>query len=113
LLYIENQYGCSDTISGEIVISPEYTFYIPNAFTPNGDSVNDQFGGSGTNIKEYEMDIFNRWGEKIFTTYDMAKKWDGNLGKEKVQDEVYVYLVTIIDIFDQPHTYRGTVTMIR
>jgi gliding motility-associated-like protein len=113
LLYIENQYGCSDTTSGEITISPEYTFYIPNAFTPNGDGINDQFGGAGTNIKEYEMYIFNRWGEKIFTTFDMNKKWEGYLGKEKVQDEVYVYLVVIKDIFDQPHKYRGTVTMIR
>lgn len=113
LLYVENQYGCHDTISGEVIIAPEYTFYIPNAFTPNGDGINDSFGGAGTNIKNYEMYIFNRWGEKIHTSYDLTSRWDGYMGNEKVQDEVYVYLVKIVDIFDQPHTYRGTVTMIR
>jgi gliding motility-associated-like protein len=112
-LYVENQYGCTDTVSGEIIISPEYTFYVPNAFTPNGDGLNDSFGGTGTNIKYYEMYIFNRWGEKIYTSYDMTNRWDGYVGKEKVQDEVYVYLINIVDIFDNPHDYRGTVTMIR
>lgn len=112
-LYVENQYGCWDTTSQTIIITPTYTFYVPNAFTPNNDGVNDMFFGAGTNIKTYEMYIFNRWGEMIFKSFNMDNKWDGRLGKERVQDEVYVYMFIITDIFDQQHTYRGSVTMIR
>lgn len=112
-LWVENQYGCKDTITGTVVISPEYTFYVPNAFTPNGDGINDTFGGRGTNIKTYELYVFNRWGERIFTSYNMNNQWAGELKGDKVQDEVYVYLIKITDIFNAMHDYRGTVTMIR
>lgn len=112
-LYVENQWGCSDQTSREINVTPVFTFYVPNSFTPNADGDNDRWGGFGTNIKTYEMNVFNRWGEKIFTSPTMNFQWDGELKGQRVQDEVYVYVCKVVDIMGGEHVYRGTVTLIR
>ncbi len=112
-LYVENQFGCSDQITQEVLVNPVYTFYVPNAFTPNGDGTNDLFFGTGTNIIAYEMNIFNRWGERIFDSFDMNNKWDGRLKDQRVQDEVYIYVFHVTDIFGGQHVHRGSVTLIK
>lgn len=115
-LIVMNNYKCYDTTTKCIDIIPEFTFYIPNAFTP-GDSegLNDTFNGVGTNIKTYNMWIYDRWGNMIFYTDDLNKGWDGraNGGKDIAQIDVYVYKVVLYDFGDNKHTYRGTVTIVR
>ncbi len=110
-----NANGCSDTSKETIIIMPEYSFYIPNSFTPNGDGKNDTFSGKGLFIKEYEMTIFNRWGSLIFKTNDIHIGWDG---KTKINGElaelgVYVYDINITDINKERYNYNGTVTLVR
>jgi len=74
ILMVQNQYGCKDIAYRSIEILPAFTFYIPNAFTPaNGDGINDLFTGKGIGIAEYEMWIFDRWGEKVYYTNDIEK----------------------------------------
>lgn len=72
------------------------TFYIPNAFTPDKNGLNDKFGPEGAEIISFKMAIFNRWGEKIFETADMNLKWDGTMNGNKCQEDVYVYSVTYL-----------------
>lgn len=112
-LHVENQWGCVDQISENIVVNPVFTFYVPTAFTPNSDHKNESFGGVGTNIAVYQMNIFNRWGERIFTSFDMDHRWDGSINNSRVQDEVYIYDCRIVDIMGGEHIYRGTVTLIK
>jgi gliding motility-associated-like protein len=114
-LIVTNTYGCRDTTINCLVISPEFTFYIPNAFTPNDDGMNDEFSGVGLFIKKYEMYIFDRWGNLIYYTDDLNKKWNGHAsqGKDIAQEDVYVYVVKLKDIFDKEHKYRGHVTLIK
>ncbi|UPT68498.1 MAG: choice-of-anchor L domain-containing protein [Sphingobacteriales bacterium JAD_PAG50586_3] len=76
-LIVENQYGCTDTIIKNVRAYPDYTLYVPNAFTPNGDDINENFSGLGQGFINYEMYIFNRWGEPIFKSTDYANRWDG------------------------------------
>lgn len=66
-------------------------FFVPNTFTPDGDGVNDLFGPDGWNISTVEMNIFNRWGELIFSGKDAEAFWDGNMNGNPVQDGVYVW----------------------
>lgn len=108
-------YGCEDTAYQRVTIDPDFTFYIPNAFSPNGDSINDSFNGKGIFIKEYEMRIYDRWGNMIFFTDDINKPWDGraNHGNEMAQMDVYVYLVQVTDMKRRKHNYRGIVTLVR
>jgi gliding motility-associated-like protein len=114
-LIIHNTDGCYDTVAHGIDIGPEFTFFIPNAFTPNGDLINDYFNGSGIGIVKYEMMIFDRWGNLIFDTDSLSKPWDGkaNGGSEMAQQDVYVWKVKLTDVFDKKHNYIGTVTIVK
>jgi gliding motility-associated-like protein len=107
--------SCPDSFSLCISIEPDFAFYIPNAFTPNNDGINDDFFGKGESIKEYEMYIFDRWGLTIFHTNDLSQHWDGKVkGSSKLaMGDTYVYAVYITDIQDKKHKYTGTVTLVR
>ncbi|MFL5765726.1 MAG: PKD domain-containing protein [Bacteroidia bacterium] len=114
-LYVMNAQGCMDSITQTVVVGPEFTFFIPNAFSPNGDGVNDYFQGKGVGIKKYEIMIFDRWGNMIWYTDDINKQWDGkaNHGDEMAQQDVYVWKVRLTDVFDKKHSYIGTVTIVK
>jgi len=113
-LFAENQFGCLDSSFGRVNINPIFTFYIPNAFTPSKDHKNEIFFGKGTNYKSVTMQIFNRWGEKIFDkTESEPPIWDGTLNGVDCQIDVYVYQFFVTDIFDVVHVYRGRVSLIR
>jgi len=114
MLTVENQFGCLDSSYGQVVVNPIFTFYIPNAFTPTNDKKNEIFFGKGTNYKSVTMQIFNRWGEKIFDkTSEEPPIWDGTLNGVDCQIDVYVYQFFVTDIFDVTHVYRGRVTLVR
>ncbi|MCW3086490.1 MAG: Ig domain protein group 2 domain protein [Bacteroidetes bacterium] len=114
-LTIHNNHQCYATVTHTIDIGPEFTFYIPNAFTPNNDGINDYFNGAGIGIDKYEMYIFDRWGNLIFDTDSLSKPWDGkaNHGSEMAQQDVYVWKVKLTDVFGKKHNYIGTVTIVK
>ncbi|MGB3948319.1 MAG: gliding motility-associated C-terminal domain-containing protein, partial [Bacteroidia bacterium] len=98
-----------------VIIEPDWAFFVPNAFSPNGDGINDTFGGNGYGVLEYQMLIFNRWGDRIFDTDSMEKPWTGkaNLGNTEAQIDVYIYKIAIKDAQKKKHEYTGTVTLVR
>ncbi len=114
-LIVSNQYSCFDTARKTITIEPDWAFFVPNAFTPNDDGINDTFQGYGYGLLEYEMFIFDRWGNQIFHTVDYDFPWNGkaNGGKEKAQMDVYIYLINIKDVQKALHSYKGIVTLVR
>ncbi len=107
--------GCADTSYQTVIIEPDFMFYIPNAFTPNDDGINDSFSGKGIFIRNYEMIIFDRWGNLIFFSDNINKPWDGkaNHGTEIAQGEVYIYSIKVVDINAKNHTYKGIVTLVK
>ncbi|MEZ4938005.1 MAG: choice-of-anchor L domain-containing protein [Crocinitomicaceae bacterium] len=111
-LYIENEIGCWDTITKPIYINPETWLYIPNAFTPNGDGLNDYFSVSVIGATKFRFLIFDRWGELIYQTDDMNFKWDGVYKGERVQDGVYVYQVYIENLRDEFFQKRGHIVVL-
>jgi gliding motility-associated-like protein len=116
MLYVKNAAGCMDTVEYCVTVEPEFTFYIPGAFSPNGDGLNDYFSGKGENITEYEMSIYDRWGNLLFYSDDLNKQWDGMVkgGKEALLMDVYVYNINIKEgKFGQHHNYIGTVTIVK
>lgn len=114
-LIVTNTNGCVDSIKHLVTINPAYTFYIPNAFTPNGDGTNDTFFGSGIGIKKYDIWIFDRWGDMIFHGNALGDSWDGkaNSGARTAQADVYVWKVAITDVLNKKHSFVGTVTLAR
>lgn len=115
-LVVANMAGCTDTTYNCVVISPSVTVYIPNAFSPNGDQLNDDFGAMGMYIKEYEMYIFDRWGNNLFHSTKLEDRWDGraNGGSEIAQEDVYVYVIFITTTDDKKLPKKvGHVTLIK
>jgi gliding motility-associated-like protein len=89
-LRITTPNGCPGVDS--VLLKPPAHIYFPNAFTPDGDGVNDFFGPVGRDIDQFEMTIFDRWGNEIFRTTDMRIMWDGRVGGAGIaQTGVYVY----------------------
>lgn len=82
------------SVSNEVKITPAAVLYIPNAFTPNGDGLNETFGPVGEGIVEYNMQIFDRWGILIFESNDLKKQWDGYVKDAKAPTGTYVYKIT-------------------
>lgn len=114
-LIVSNQYSCFDTTYKTITIEPNWAFFVPNAFTPNADGINDSFQGYGFGLLKYEMMIFDRWGNEIYRTKDYNFPWDGtaNNGKNIAQQDVYVYLINIEEVKGRYHSYKGIVTLVR
>lgn len=89
---------------------------IPNAFTPNGDGRNDTFRALGVNISNYRMQVFNRWGELIFVSYDPSSGWDGTRNGTPCAGDMYVWSVYYeSDALEETfrETVKGTVMLIR
>ncbi|MCE9538678.1 MAG: gliding motility-associated C-terminal domain-containing protein, partial [Bacteroidetes bacterium] len=117
-LITSSHYGCADTSYKTVIVEGDFVFYIPNAFTPNDDGINDYFFGTGIGIIEYDLWIFDRWGNMIFHGDKVPAenaKWNGkvNSGKVESQIDVYVWKVTLKDVFGNAHKYIGTVTLVK
>lgn len=136
---VENVHGCWDSICKTVEIVPEFGFYIPNTFTPNNNGVNDFFFGKGIGIMEYEIWLFDRWGNLIWKCHQIGKstdwdgpgqdgmpaacKWDGKVvsgGADmngnsgfRSQEDVYVWKVELTDIYLVRHNYVGHVNVVR
>lgn len=108
--------GCKDTAFAIIDITADFALYIPNAFTPNHNGLNDMFQPLGVGIDEenYQMDIYDRWGELIFTSNNYRKGWDGVVKGHKLAEQgIYVYKITAYDLEGNKHPFVGHVTVLR
>ena len=95
-LMVVSPYGCIDTVSHPIVIHEELLYFVPNTFTPDGDDYNDMFVPiftSGFDPFDYELLIFNRWGEILFESHNAAVGWDGTYGGELCQSGTYIWRI--------------------
>ena len=102
-----------NSLSNEATVVPKPLVYIPNAFTPNGDGLNDGFGVKAEGIEHFKMEIYNRWGEMIFSTTDINEQWDGTyMGKKLETTDVYVYKVSAQGIDNNVQNFNGRVTLI-
>ncbi len=114
-LVVTNAFGCTDTVAHIVTIYGEFVIYIPNTFTPNDDEMNQIFKPMGRGIDEYRFDIFDRWGELIFTSSDLAVGWNGKPTNSNriAQQGVYVYKINITDVLGEDHQFIGQVNLIR
>jgi gliding motility-associated-like protein len=97
---VTDENGCTSQITRVIEIQDLFALYIPTSFTPNNDGINDAFFVQGTDIDpdRFTMQIFNRWGNKVFETYDLQEPWYGPAGPESehyAPDGIYYYRVVV------------------
>ena len=105
--------GCSDSACFDVEIFCKY-FYIPSAFTPNNNGLNEDFKPKIAGVHDYRFIIFNRWGEKIFETLDIEEGWNGSYQGTASELDVYVYKIIFTDdTKNKQHQYIGKVTLLR
>lgn len=108
---------CQDTYQSTLVVEDEIIFYIPNVFTPDGNSFNEYFTPqfySGIDIYQFRMQIYNRWGELIFESYDSGSGWNGFYADKLVDEGTYVWKIDFHETMsDKRHTHTGHVTVLR
>lgn len=113
MLAVQDTNGCVDTVWHTITIFPEFQFFAPNAFTPNGDLINDEFFGTGVGISDYRMRIWDRWGNLVKETEELFGTWDGKFGSQDAPIDVYVYEFYLVAFTGKEYTFRGHVTIVR
>ena len=116
-LVVENEFGCSDSISRTVSVGSGLTYYVPNSFTPNGDGVNDDFGivmTEGFDLANVVIRIYNRWGEEVFSMTDVSSGWNGMFKGEKVPEGTYVWEIYAKHLNDDGwENFQGHVVLLR
>ena len=114
LLYVQNQYGCIDSISKTINTDAKINVWVPNSFTPNGDGRNDIFKvETNLELTNFNLYIYNRWGQVVFESTDINYGWDGKYMREYVKADVYVWILTYKNKYsNQLQRQQGSVSVI-
>jgi gliding motility-associated-like protein len=114
-----SEFGCLDTASMNVIVESEVILYAPNTFTPDGDQYNEQWRVfiEGVDIQDFELLIFDRWGELIWESKDPAASWDGTYGAanaDQVPTGTYVWQIRTSDAFtDKRYEWQGQVTVLK
>ncbi|GAB4207940.1 MAG: hypothetical protein Fur0023_19130 [Bacteroidia bacterium] len=114
-LFVMNEFDCRDSVYKKVIVKPEFSVYVPDVFTPDGDGLNDVFGVKGIGISkdDFIMRIFNRWGMLIYSTSDINEAWDGKYNGQICEDGQYIYNIQLKPEYSQKkndiRTYKGRV----
>jgi gliding motility-associated-like protein len=117
MMAVQHPLGCVDTTYRYIDVAPENRVFFPNAFSPNGDAVNDEFKPTGVylGLYDYQLEVYDRWGSLIFQTTDIKEGWNGthnNDGRDTPNDS-YTYFVRYTEPRGAKISLQGMVTIIR
>ncbi|MDF3027152.1 MAG: hypothetical protein K0S23_1459 [Fluviicola sp.] len=115
-LIVETPEGCRDTLERILSVNSDIIFYAPNAFTPDGDEFNQtwKFYVSGIDEYNFELMIFDRWGEVIWETHDPNTAWDGTYNGKVVQAGAYSWIASVKDLYtDSRRTFKGAINILK
>lgn len=114
-LYTSNPGGCADTFSLTVEVRPNYSLYLPTAFSPNNDQINDRFEVFAEGVQKFNIQVYNRFGQLVYNSDNIQETWNGkwlNDGEE-CPVAVYVYEAEVTDYNRKKHNLRGRITLIR
>ena len=115
-LIVTNDAGCSDSIVKILLITDPVLVYIPNVFKPDDDNLNNQFKPyfNGIDSYDYQLTIYNRWGEVVFQSFNQEFGWNGVYGDQLAADGVYIYHIITKEIStDRKLEFHGHITLLR
>jgi gliding motility-associated-like protein len=115
MLAVSSDHNCVDTTYKLVVITDDFALYVPNAFSPNGDGVNEYFMPTGEGITSFKINIFDKWGNLVYSGNDITKGWDGTFrGKGDIlAEDVYVWKIEVKTFKNDTRHFTGTVTLIK
>jgi len=116
-LYATDQYNCSSVYKDSVVVIENFQIFIPNAFTPNRDNINDYFAPfiQGIDTESYEISIFSKTGKLMFHTTDINKPWDGNIADKtdkEINSNSYIYIIKFTTLNMKDKIYIGFINAI-
>jgi gliding motility-associated-like protein len=112
-MIVENKWGCIDSAVKYIKIEPDFGIYVPNVFTPNGDGHNDIFMPVVNGLKKYKLEIFDRWGERVFLSLSPQSGWDGTFKEALCKQDIYIWKIIISSIDGREIEKSGEVLLYR
>jgi gliding motility-associated-like protein len=113
MLAIQNEGGCTDTAIKSLCYHDTVIYYLPNAFTPNGDGMNDEYRPTLYGATEFRMMIINRWGEMVFETRDKFLGWDGLVNGKNAPEGVYAVIIEFKGQRQSKRFDRASLTLLR
>lgn len=108
----ENGGNLATSQSNEVKLIQKPLLHVPTGFTPTGDGLNDVWGLVDVFVKDYHMQVFNRWGQKVFESFDKNEQWDGSFAKKGPADDVFIWLVRYTGWDNSITIKKGTVTIL-
>jgi gliding motility-associated-like protein len=111
-----NEFGCTDTNSQVVLITEPVLFYVPNTFTPDGKLFNEVFQPvmtQGFDPYQFQLTIFNRWGETVFVSQHPKKGWNGTYNGQPVPEGTYVWQIEFQNTQKINEVHRGHVNLMR
>ncbi len=110
----KNNSNTIESISNIVVSAKKLNIQVPNAFSPDGDGVNDVFSAVSDGIEEFSMDVYNRWGEIVYHSDDVSDPWTGKHNGTNCQQDAYAYVINARGLeYGTQTTMKGTVSLIR
>lgn len=116
MLIATSDMGCLDTSYQTVIIVEEVLLYVPNAFTPDGDEFNQTWGVfiEGVDVSDFELYIYNRWGQIVWESHDVDASWDGTYASIPVQEGMYTWTLTTKDLVnDAKYYFNGHIQLLR
>lgn len=108
----ENGGNFAESQSNEVRLIQRPLLHVPTAFTPTGDNLNDTWGQVDVFVKDYHMQVYNRWGQKVFESYDKNEQWNGSFARKGPADNVFIWIVRYTGWDNSIHHQKGTVTIL-
>ena len=112
-LFSTDDMGCMDSVSKPIFIDPEFYFYAPNSFTPDGNDLNSTYSVSVIGADEITFQIFDRWGNIIYYTSDPYFQWDGSMNGDQAPVGIYIFKCIVTDEMGRKHEFSGQINLLR
>ncbi|RFC55841.1 PKD domain-containing protein [Brumimicrobium aurantiacum] len=110
---VTNEFGCKDTAIRTIFVEPQTTFYVPTAFTPDNDDYNEVFLPIIYDVTDYQFEIYDRWGSKIFETTNTKEGWNGRVNGKIAKDGVYIWRIKYRNHREIFHEHQGHFSLLK
>jgi gliding motility-associated-like protein len=112
--YVSDFFGCRDSVKDIVQVLPEHRFWIPDAFTPDDSGRNDEFRPFAFGVASYRFQVYDRWGNLLFSTAEPAEGWNGTYNGKPCKQDIYVYSIRYVDeVSGQQHERSGHISLLR
>lgn len=107
--------GCVDFAEQKVFVGPDIQIFVPSAFSPNGkdSKITEEFKVVGNNVKTFHLEIYNRWGQRVYTSDDINEQWDGKFGGKYCEVGIFAYYIKATSLSGEFYELKGTINLLR